>query len=161
MEIESAEHGSRSRCVIAMRAPLVIREATPADAAALGRLVGELGYPAPSAEMPSRVHALGASGHAVVLVAELDGEVVGLATAHVLPTIHSATPAALLTALVVSETARGGGAGRALVARAEEWARAMGAVRIAVTSGAQRADAHRFYERIGYARTGVRFGKPL
>ena len=144
-----------------MPAHVLVREATSGDAAALGHLVGELGYPAPTTEMPSRLQALEGSSHAVVLVAELAGEVVGLATAHVFATIHSATPAAWLTALVVSETARGGGAGRALVVRAEEWARSMGAVRIAVTSGARRADAHRFYERIGYARTGVRFGKPL
>jgi histone acetyltransferase (RNA polymerase elongator complex component) len=34
-------------------------------------------------------------------------------------------------------------------------------VRISVTSGIQRADAHEFYRRIGYAQTGLRFGKAL
>jgi GNAT superfamily N-acetyltransferase len=144
-----------------MPAPLLIRAATSDDAASLSLLVGQLGYPASSEEMPRRLDALKAAGDAVVLVAEVDGAVVGLLTCHVFATIHSTAPAALLTALVVSEQARGGGVGRRLVARAEEWARAMGAVRIAVTSGAQRAEAHAFYERIGYARTGVRFGKKL
>ena len=144
-----------------MPEPLLIRAPRPDDAASLSLLVGQLGYPASSEEMPRRLDALNVSDDTVALVAEVDGAVVGLVTCHVFATIHSTAPAALLTALVVSEDVRGGGVGRRLVARVEEWARAKGAVRIAVTSGAQRAEAHAFYERIGYARTGVRFGKML
>jgi GNAT superfamily N-acetyltransferase len=144
-----------------MLVPLLIRAATPEDATALSLLVGELGYPASSDDMPPRLAAIENTGHAIALVAEIDGAVVGLLTTHLFSTIHSSVPVALLTALVVSESARGSGVGRGLVARAEEWARSRGALRIAVTSGAQRADAHEFYERIGYARTGVRFGKAL
>ncbi len=144
-----------------MRASLVIRPAILSDAAALSWLVGELGYPALRDDMPPRLQAIESSGHAVALVAEIDGAVVGLLTTHLFSTIHSSVPVALLTALVVAEGARGSGVGRGLVARAEEWARSRGALRITVTSGAQRADAHEFYERIGYARTGVRFGKTL
>lgn len=144
-----------------MPTPLLIRPATPADAIALSQLVEELGYQASSSEMPARLEAIGESGNAIALVADIDGAVVGLVTAHILSTIHATPPVAMLTALVVSKGVRGGGVGRQLVARAEQWARSMGAGRIAVTSGAQRADAHAFYERIGYARTGVRFGKSL
>ena len=140
---------------------VVVRRALASDAAALATLVGVLGYPAEPDAMPTRLAALRESGHAVALVAELGGVVIGLATAHVITTIHGSSPVALLTALVVAESARGHGAGRQLVAAAEEWARENGASRIAVTSGAQRTDAHRFYERIGYARTGGRFGKLL
>lgn len=140
---------------------VLIRRASASDVASLSPLLGELGYPADAEVLPTRLSALNESGHVVALVAEVGGSVVGLATAHVITTIHSPAPVALLTALVVAESARGQGAGRRLVAAAEEWARANGAVRIAVTSGAQRTDAHRFYERIGYARTGVRFGKSL
>ena len=140
---------------------VIVRPASASDAAALAALVGELGYPAEPDAMPTRLAALQRSGHVVALVAETDGRVIGLLTAHVMMTIHSPSPVALLTALVVAASARGLGAGRQLVAAAEEWAREHGAVRIAVTSGAQRTDAHQFYERIGYARTGVRFGKLL
>jgi len=140
---------------------LLIRTPTADDAAALSGLVAQLGYPASADEMPRRLDALGVTKDAVVLVAEVDGAVVGVITCHVFATIHSTAPAALLTALVVAEQARGSGVGRQLVARVEEWARAKGAVRIAVTSGAQRAEAHAFYERVGYARTGVRFGRLL
>ena len=144
-----------------MTARFLIRTAAASDAPSLSVLLGELGYPADSAAIPARLAALERSDVAAALVAELDGDVIGVATVHVVPAIHSSRPAALLTALVVAETARGDGAGRALVGAAEEWARSRGAERIAVTSGAQRTDAHEFYERIGYARTGVRFGKPL
>ena len=141
--------------------PVIVRRAAASDASALARLVGELGYPADADAMPTRLAALYESGHAVALVAERGGTVIGLATAHVITTIHAPAPVALLTALVVAGSARGHGAGRRLVAAAEEWAREHGAVRIAVTSGAQRTEAHQFYERIGYRRTGVRFGRLL
>jgi GNAT superfamily N-acetyltransferase len=111
--------------------------------------------------MPARLRAMQVSGNAVALVAELDAAVVGVVTAHTFATMHSSSPVVWLTALVVSERARGSGVGRALVQRAEDWARSVGATRIAVTSGAQRKDAHEFYRRIGYAQTGVRFGKAL
>ena len=140
---------------------VTVRRASASDAVALAALVGELGYPAEPDAMPTRLAALQRSGHVVALVAEADGRVIGLVTAHVMTTIHSPSPVALLTALVVAASARGLGAGRQLVAAVEQWARGHGVVRIAVTSGAQRTDAHQFYERIGYARTGVRFGKLL
>src|SRR5687767_7785334 len=76
--------------------------------------------------MPRRLNALGVTKDAVVLVAEVDGAVVGVITCHVFATIHSTAPAALLTALVVAEQARGSGVGRQLVARVEERARGEG-----------------------------------
>ena len=144
-----------------MGARVLIRAAAASDAPSLSVLLGELGYPADSAAIPARLAALEQSGVAAAFVAELDGAVIGVATVHVVPAIHSSPPAALLTALVVAERSRGGGAGRALVGAAEEWARARGAVRIAVTSALHRIEAHGFYERIGYARTGVRLGRQL
>jgi GNAT superfamily N-acetyltransferase len=143
-----------------MSGATLIRPAEPSDADALSALVSELGYPAPSDDIPARLRTL-TSERAIALVAERDGAVVGFATAHVISTIHSPGPVGWLTLLVVAERVRGGGVGRALVAQAEAWARSMGAAKLSVTSGAQRDDAHAFYERIGFARTGVRFGKPL
>jgi len=142
------------------RAPHV-RAARVSDAAALGGLLSELGYPADAKELPARLAALERDGNAIACVAELDGTVVGLVTAHVIRTIHSNPPVAWLTALVVAERARGRGVGAALVRRAEDWARERGAARIAVTSALHRTAAQEFYERIGYARTGVRLGKQL
>jgi GNAT superfamily N-acetyltransferase len=139
----------------------MVRPVESSDNEAIAALVTELGYPAASGEIVARLGAMEVSGRSVALVAELDARVVGLITAHMLSTIHHSSPVAWLTALVVSARARGSGVGRELVRGAEEWARAQGAVRMSVTSGAQREDAHAFYIRIGYGETGVRFGKSL
>jgi predicted N-acetyltransferase YhbS len=138
-----------------------IRAAEPSDAATLAVLLDQLGYPATANEIVERLGRLGQLRTAVVLVAEHQGDVVGLVTSHVFPSIHSTPPAALLTTLVVHAAHRGARVGAELCRAAEEWALAQGAIRISVTSGLQRAGAHMFYERLGYKRNGVRLGKPL
>ena len=138
-----------------------IRTAKPGDAAPLAVLLEQLGYPATPEEVVERLARLGQLRTAVTLVAELQGEVVGLATSHVFPSIHATPPVAWLTTLVVRDAHRGAGIGGELCGAVEDWARAQGAIRISLTSGLQRAGAHLFYERIGYQRTGVRLGKTL
>ena len=93
------------------------------------------------------------------MVATDGGEVVGLATVHLRHALNHAAPLAQLSLLVVDERVRGRGVGRALVAAAEAWAREQGCHRMIVTTALQRSDAHAFYERIGYAHTGRRYGK--
>ena len=80
-------------------------------------------------------------------------------TGHIIPSIHSSAPVALLTTLVVDQKHRGGGIGSELVSRVERWAADNGAARISVTSGIQRQGTHDFYERRNYKRTGLRFTK--
>ena len=48
-----------------------------------------------------------------------------------------------------------------MVAFAEERARALGAATLELTSNKRRTDAHRFYERLGYARSHEGFKKVL
>jgi len=43
------------------------------------------------------------------------------------------------------------------MAAAERWARGHGAAQLHLTTGLHRDDAHRFYERLGYERTGTRY----
>ena len=62
-----------------------------------------------------------------------------------------ADPRAEIWGLVVSEAARGTGAGRALVEAAEEWAVRLGLDVIAVRSNIVRERAKGFYEHLGYA----------
>jgi GNAT superfamily N-acetyltransferase len=96
-----------------------------------------------------------------VVVAEVEGEVVGLAHIQVTPTIESERPAAKIGALVVDESHRGEGVGRALVDTLEQEARARGCVVMFLTTSARRADAHEFYRRVGLEETGKRFTKSL
>lgn len=139
----------------------VIRRPDAADAPAIADLVGELGYPATPEEVLARLGRMREYPHATVLVAELDGRVVGLATGHAFPSIHVTSIVAWLSTLVVSAAHHGRGVGRGLSAAIEAWARELGAVRISVSSGLHRVEAHAFYEHMGYERSGLRLTKPL
>src|SRR6266511_3668920 len=66
-------------------APVQIRAARPADAPALGRLLTELGYPQAEAELGPRIAILADGDTDAVLVAEVGGQVVGMASLHVTP----------------------------------------------------------------------------
>lgn len=62
--------------------------------------------------------------------------------------------------LVTRADVRSRGHGAALLAHVEELARREGCDTVALSSGVQRLDAHRFYEtRMGYRRTAYTFGK--
>lgn len=55
--------------------------------------------------------------------------------------------------LVVSNSFRGSGIGRQLVAKAEQWAKEQGVSNMLVRSRVTREAAHRFYLREGYTQT--------
>jgi ribosomal protein S18 acetylase RimI-like enzyme len=63
--------------------------------------------------------------------------------------------------LVVATGARGRGVGSALLAAAEERVRARGCVLFEITSNMRRKEAHGFYQKRGFERTGYRFAKAL
>jgi GNAT superfamily N-acetyltransferase len=138
---------------------LHVRPAERGDADALARLCTQLGYPAQTADMPSRIDRLGNDASVSSLVAVDDGAVVGLITTHLRYTMNHAAPLAQITLLVVDEMCRGKGIGRELVTAAESWALARGCKRIVVTTALQRSDAHAFYEKLSFAHTGRRYGK--
>lgn len=139
---------------------LRIRPADSGDAAALSRLLDQLGYPTEAGAVPPRLEKLRARPGTTVLVAEdAGGEVIGAVTVHLFDSLHTDAPTAWLTAVVVDETVRGRGIGSALVAQAEDWARQQGARRIALTSALRRTEAHKFYKDRGYEHTGVRLAK--
>ena len=96
-----------------------------------------------------------------VVVAVTEDEVVGLAHLHASPTIEHERPAAKIGALVVDESHRGEGIGRALVDELEAEARARRCVLLFLTTAARREDAHAFYRRVGLEETGTRFTKAL
>lgn len=140
---------------------LIVRDAapTPADADALARLCVQLGYPAEPGVMIDRVNRLARDENARALVAQQGNDIIGLTTIHLRYTINHEAPIAQLTLLVVDESNRTHGVGRALVEAAEAWARERGSKRIVVTTALQRAGAHAFYEKLSYAHTGRRYGK--
>ena len=136
-----------------------IREAVPGDAARIASLLGELGYPATETFVRDRLAHLAPSTEDAVLVADFHGEIAGFLSFHILPLFHVAGGLGRITALAVSSRFKRRGIGRQLVAAAECFAWSHGCIRIEVTSGDHRPDAHAFYEAVGYRSDIRRFLK--
>lgn len=139
---------------------LSVRGARIDDAGAIADLLTQLGYPTDAASVAPRLAALEAAGDDVI-VAEQDGQVAGVARLHVAPSLERDRPVGQLAALVVDETRRGCGIGRALADAVEESARARGCGVLFLTTALRRVDAHAFYERVGFELTGQRYTKTL
>ena len=97
-----------------------------------------------------------------VLVADLDGEVVGVCQVMIFPHFQRAGGwCCELESVHVREDCRSRGVGAALLAAAEAMAVAAGCYRIQLTSRKVRTDAHRFYRANGYEATSEGFKKLL
>ena len=133
---------------------MVIRPIAEADIPVATVLLEQLGYAMSEAEAARRLAVVRlAAGHRV-WVAEEGGRVVGLLHAFFRPALDK-PPEVMVQALVIDAAQRSKGIGEALMGVAEQWARESGSATVSLYSGSQRADAHRFYERLGYARSGT------
>jgi GNAT superfamily N-acetyltransferase len=91
---------------------------------------------------------------AKVMVAELDGEVVGTFQFHLLPSLaNGGKPTAEVEGVHVAERFRGQRIGESMMAWAIAEARRLGCKRLQLTSNKARVDAHRFYERLGFLKS--------
>jgi ribosomal protein S18 acetylase RimI-like enzyme len=135
----------------------VLRRATEADATPVALLLAELGYPAAEAEVGARLRGMAESRTGCVLVAQSGGEVVGLIAAELVPYFPNGSTICRITALVVAAQNRGLGIGEALVDGVAAFAREHHCAGIEITSAEHRVDAHRFYQRLGFSRTSLRF----
>lgn len=138
-----------------------IRPGTREDARAIARLLTQLGFPSDGACVPARLERFVAGGPAVALLATRGRHVLGLATVYVMPVLQRERDVAWLAALVVEESARGTGVGRALVEAAAAFACQAGCECLSTTTQDACSSAQGFYEAMGFERTGVRFGKSL
>lgn len=138
---------------------LSIRRITASDIRSATALLAELGYPTSEAELAERLKAIAAHPDDAVLVAEDEGNILGLVSVHSFEMIHRPGRLGRITSLVVAASARGRGVGASLLAAAEKHLRANGCVKLEVTSGEQRSSAHDFYAANGYKEERVRFTK--
>jgi GNAT superfamily N-acetyltransferase len=97
------------------------------------------------------------SNDAAVLVAEIDNEVVAFAYMQYEKINYPGLleNAMWLHDIYVDESARGTGAGKALMERAVEVARSFGADKVVLSVAAKNENAHEFFERNGYRPTMV------
>lgn len=88
------------------------------------------------------------------LVLEDGGRIVGLTTLIIVPNLsHQGRPWAQVENVVVDEERRSSGLGEHLMRHAIDLAREAGCYKLVLTSSKQRADAHRFYDRLGFRAT--------
>ena len=123
-------------------------------------LIGELEFSVDADGVAERLRRLAECGEPVLL-AETDGEVVGLIDWHAMTTIHRPRPVGRIVALIVAKGHRGQAIGQALVVEAEQRMRERGCEKMEVTSNLRLERAHQFYERIGFERSSYRFAKDL
>ncbi len=144
-----------------MDVDLRIRDAELSDAAELTALACELGYKTTTAEMESRLVSILRDPRYKTLVALKDDKICGMiGTFSASSYLHNDLSGRII-ALVVSTESRRCGVGARLVAAAEKDFAQRGITRVTLTTRFEREEAHQFYEKLGYARTGFRFAKNL
>ena len=155
----------------------VVRRATEADAAALGRLGGLLlrahyafdsqRFIAPGSDPESGyewfLRAQVTEHDAVVFVAEQDGAVIGSVFAALEPISWKELREAcgFIHDLVVDEPGRRGGVATALMEAAMEWLRGRGAPRVVLGTAERNAAAQRLFEKLGFRRTMIEMTREL
>ena len=142
-----------------MDGDLRIRNAELSDAAELAAFACDLGYKTTGAEMESRLVSILKDPRYKTLVALKDEKICGMiGTFSASSYLHNDLNGRIIV-LVVSMESRQRGIGARLIASAEKDFAKRGVTRVTVTTRFEREEAHQFYEKVGYARTGFRFGK--
>jgi GNAT superfamily N-acetyltransferase len=135
-----------------------VRAITADDFEPVTRLLAELTRPAPTDEtLPAlwRTYAAHiARDDTGSLLAFVDGEPVGFCSLEFREPFYTIAPQAWIPDLIVTEAARGRGAGAALLNAAFAEADRRGAYAVALESGSHRSVAHRLYAAAGMADVG-------
>jgi GNAT superfamily N-acetyltransferase len=139
--------------------PIRVRRAAEADLPALVGLLQVLFAvepdfrPDPARQGRGLAAMLSDPGRRVVLVAEGDGEVVGMASGQLVISTAEGGAACLVEDLVVADGWRRHGIGGRLLDEVARWATARGATRLQLVTDRENEAALRFYDRRGWRRT--------
>jgi GNAT superfamily N-acetyltransferase len=131
------------------RQNVVLRPATDGDAERIAALFTDEGYPAGPSDIMERLSRF-ASPHSRVIVADVEGVILGFIALHALPRFEHTDRVIRIMALVVDAGVRDRGVGRLLMEEAERIGVELGAAFAEVTAGHHRADARHLYESLGY-----------
>lgn len=129
---------------------LTIRPMVEADAEAVAKLSGELGYPNDAQTVRRRLRLVD-RGDLLIVAVDESNAALGFIQASTTCTLEADMRVHIL-GLVVSATARRIGVGRRLIAEVERWASESEAEAIVVRSNTARGEAHDFYPAVGYTR---------
>lgn len=143
---------------------MIITEMREEDLAQVATLAHQLGYPNSLDDLIQRFETIrGLEDYALFVAKDETEKVVGYVQIHREPHTLLAGARADIAALVVDGRVRRKGYGAKLLQRAEEWARTHGLELVRLRSNIKREDAHRFYEKNGYAKvkTAFQFTKSL
>lgn len=138
---------------------LIIRSARESDGAALFPLVVEFAtsfVPQRDAFEPT-FHRVLADQHGCLLVAELEGRVIGYLLGFEHPAFYANGSVSWVEEVAVTTPLRGNGIGRALMTRFEQWAASRGSKLVALAT----RRAGRFYSALGYDESASYFRKIL
>jgi len=130
-----------------------IRPATDQDASTLLDLVHELGYERSRAQITETLGRISRNQGRTDLLLLADSDELGICgflQAHASTVLESGFRVEIV-GLLVAERARRLGIASALVAKAEAWARELGAEVLVVRSNETRVESHIFYPKLGFA----------
>ena len=88
-----------------------------------------------------------------IMVAEIDGKIIGMCTAQLLVTTAEGGMAALIEDMVVHQDYRRQGTGSALMAKIEEWANEQGVKRLELLADRNNAPALEYYKKLDWRQT--------
>lgn len=95
----------------------------------------------------------GCGKHRCLMVAEMDGQVVGMCSAQMLVSTAEGSMVALVEDMVVAKHCRNLGIGRRLMQSIEDWSRDHGATRLQLLADRTNFTALDFYHKIGWRPT--------
>jgi GNAT superfamily N-acetyltransferase len=129
---------------------MTVRIAALGDEPRIAALAAQLGYPSGAQQVLSRLKRIQSDPTHRVYVADLPETGVAGWIHFFLYKVVESDLRLEIAALVVDETCRVRGVGKALMARAEEWAREHGCQAVSLRSNVVRQEAHEFYQGLGY-----------
>lgn len=128
-----------------------IRLANAQDAERVALLCEQLGYAVSLASVQERLKFLAKDPDHAVFVADLPHQSVVGWIQVCIATVLVVGQQAEIYGLIVQEEYRGYGIGQILIQHAECWVQEQGYSMVVVRSNQLREQAHRFYEKVGYA----------
>jgi GNAT superfamily N-acetyltransferase len=129
-----------------------VRPARPSDSHRIAELYTQLVENPAVKVLPERIAQISDEPNTALFVCERDGVVEGTALVSLCSDVmFGFQPFAVVENIVVNQALRGKGLGAALLQHIETFCLSRDCSKIMLLSAFQRTDAHRFFERAGYA----------